>query len=625
MANELLELAVLLRFKEEGQNVLKESEGGLTSFGGAAAMAGTVAVTALAAAGTAVAAFAVESVQHAEEAGHAVYEMSEKFGLSSNSAAQWVIAGEQLGLTSDQISGGFKFLDKNIEAVNLQLEKGKGATGPQAEAFKELGVNVTDATGKLRDTDSIMGDVADAFSRMEDGPEKAGLAMKLFGRSGADLIPLLNEGRAATDGLSEADKKAAQGLADNAAAAQKLYLAHRELDVQVGALQNRVGAGLIPAFTAGTQALTGFLDYIEGPGIAGIQAFVTQHKQQFDEVQAKVQQVMSSVQELVQVALELIQAIWKARGEQMVKFVTDMFNAISAVVTDVINYIKDLIQLALDVINGHWDKVLGDLKNIAGDVFNGIKDLVSLALTNVLGSIDIFTGGAIARFEQWIGDTLAKLGGLKDDAVKKAQELGDGIINGIADAIRNGPGAIKSALQAAVGDAISFAKGILGIHSPSTVFAEAIGLPIIQGIAQGITGGQAEVQGALSAVSAMGASAQVGGAVGGARSGAGGASSGSSLSKRIADDEDRLVQIFTDEPKNREMLQANWLQLLKDLLEGRKTQESAFVLQENQFTVEQEILSAIYQMTKALSDLAQATAAAAAGRASSFSVGMRTA
>ena len=47
----------------------------------------------------------------------------------------------------------------------------------------------------------VMMQVADAFKKMPDGAEKAGLAMKLFGKSGADLIPLLNEG---ADGLTKA-------------------------------------------------------------------------------------------------------------------------------------------------------------------------------------------------------------------------------------------------------------------------------------------------------------------------------------------------------------------------------------------------------------------------------------
>src|SRR5260370_19399966 len=42
--------------------------------------------------------------------------------------------------------------------------------------------------------------VADAFAKMEDGPRKASDAVALFGRSGLQLIPLLNKGR---DGIRE--------------------------------------------------------------------------------------------------------------------------------------------------------------------------------------------------------------------------------------------------------------------------------------------------------------------------------------------------------------------------------------------------------------------------------------
>lgn len=51
----------------------------------------------------------------------------------------------------------------------------------------------------------MLGDVAELFSLLPDGANKTALAVKLFGRSGAELIPLLNQGK---EGLAEFDKLA---------------------------------------------------------------------------------------------------------------------------------------------------------------------------------------------------------------------------------------------------------------------------------------------------------------------------------------------------------------------------------------------------------------------------------
>lgn len=75
----------------------------------------------------------------------------------------------------------------------------------QLEIFRLLGVEFKNADGTLRNTGDVFADVADRFSTMRDGAEKTALAVKLFGRSGANLIPLLNGG---ADGLRRAADEA---------------------------------------------------------------------------------------------------------------------------------------------------------------------------------------------------------------------------------------------------------------------------------------------------------------------------------------------------------------------------------------------------------------------------------
>jgi hypothetical protein len=78
-------------------------------------------------------------------------------------------------------------------------ETGKG---PAAEALQTLGISAVDAAGKLRSTDQVMLEVSDRFQQMPDGAQKAALAVQLFGKAGAEMIPMLNEGRQAIEGLA---------------------------------------------------------------------------------------------------------------------------------------------------------------------------------------------------------------------------------------------------------------------------------------------------------------------------------------------------------------------------------------------------------------------------------------
>lgn len=66
-----------------------------------------------------------------------------------------------------------------------------GLSGKEAaKMFYELGVRVTDTTGKLRNPADVMLDLADAITKIPEEGRRADAAMKLMGRGGAELIPM---------------------------------------------------------------------------------------------------------------------------------------------------------------------------------------------------------------------------------------------------------------------------------------------------------------------------------------------------------------------------------------------------------------------------------------------------
>lgn len=91
-----------------------------------------------------------------------------------------------------------------LEAAMVKLNKELGGGG---KAFVQLGVKVKDSSGALRSNVAVLMDTADAFAKMPDGVAKTALAIDLFGKSGAQLIPMLNEGSQGLRDMNElADK-----------------------------------------------------------------------------------------------------------------------------------------------------------------------------------------------------------------------------------------------------------------------------------------------------------------------------------------------------------------------------------------------------------------------------------
>lgn len=127
----------------------------------------------------------------------ALYQLSQKTGATVTELAKLKGVSEALHVDFGTVTIGLKKL-----AVNMVDAAGGGAD--MSATFKALKINVRDANGQIRPTGDVMKDLADRFEKMKDGPVKAALAVKLFGRAGVDLIPVLNEGSSGINAFSTA-------------------------------------------------------------------------------------------------------------------------------------------------------------------------------------------------------------------------------------------------------------------------------------------------------------------------------------------------------------------------------------------------------------------------------------
>ena len=133
------------------------------------------------------------------------------------------------------------------EVAKAMSKLAKGVVDPASkanEALKSIGVSSTDAQGKIRGVDAIMLDLADKFSKMPDGVEKTALAMEIFGKSGANIIPMLNEGKAALNGYSATISK------ELAEAADKFNDSINKVTAKISGPFNEAITALLPTITA---------------------------------------------------------------------------------------------------------------------------------------------------------------------------------------------------------------------------------------------------------------------------------------------------------------------------------------------------------------------------------------
>lgn len=181
---------IVITAKDYTRAAINSALGGLQSITAAAARIPIIG-TALTAAfsGAAITAGVKSIIDGADSLNKA----SQKYGVAVEQLSALGYAGKLADVSLEAIGQGLKKLSTNM------LDTAAG-TGEAKEAFKALGVDVKNADGSLKSSDTVLGEIADRFAGMEDGAGKTALAVKLFGRAGADLIPLLNQG---SKGLAE--------------------------------------------------------------------------------------------------------------------------------------------------------------------------------------------------------------------------------------------------------------------------------------------------------------------------------------------------------------------------------------------------------------------------------------
>ena len=112
--------------------------------------------------------------------------MSKVYGIGTDELQKYAAAADLVDVSVETIAGSHTKLKRNM------MSAAQGSK-TQAEAFKALGVSVTDANGNLRDGDEVWQEVIQSLGKMENETERDALAMQLMGKSASELNPLIED------------------------------------------------------------------------------------------------------------------------------------------------------------------------------------------------------------------------------------------------------------------------------------------------------------------------------------------------------------------------------------------------------------------------------------------------
>lgn len=185
-------------------------------------------------------------VKHTIDSAYHLNDLSKRTGVSVEDLSKLSFAAKQSGVDLEGLAGGLRKFNNAI------AEAAGNAKSDAAVAFRAMGVELKDVNGNLKPTNELLSQVATKFATYRDGANKGAIATALFGKTGTDLIPLLNEG---ADGLArmgdQAQKAGAVISGDTARAADEFKDKLGQLKLTlIDGFGNQLTAKLLPSLNA---------------------------------------------------------------------------------------------------------------------------------------------------------------------------------------------------------------------------------------------------------------------------------------------------------------------------------------------------------------------------------------
>ena len=279
---------------------------------------------------------------------------AQKAGIGVEAFSGLVLSAELADVSMEQLGVSLGKLSKNM------VDTSKG-TGEAQATFQALGISVTDSNGKLKDAGTVLTEIAGKFANSADGAGKTAAAIALLGRSGKDLIPLLNAG---ADGLEEMRKTAENmGLviSENTAASVEHFNDNLKILAKTKeGIVNLVIQGVIPALVRLSDQ---FVENAkDGSFIQQAAGFVIT---EFKGLVVATYELVAAFTGLVQIG-EAIKTLWDTRN-------TELFNTALTNLQTLVKQFPQTLQDARDAANGLFSTLTVEGKKGVEDIDTGIS------------------------------------------------------------------------------------------------------------------------------------------------------------------------------------------------------------------------------------------------------------
>lgn len=475
--------------REAGEKAEKAS-GGWTVLKGTLA---DLAASAIKTAASAISDTAQEMITGAAEYGDTIDKMSQKMGMSSDAYQEWDFVLQHCGASIESLKPAMKTLATAAENGS--------------DAFAQLGISQEQIAGMSQE--QLFDATIAGLQNVTDETQRTYLAGKLLGKGATELGPLLN-----TSADDVADMRAQVhdlgGVmgSDAVKAAAAYQDSLQNMQYAFSGLKNNISGELLPTLTlimdGITKMLTGGGDEVAaavGDLVVSLSGQLTAQAPRMMSVAltfiaALVTGLLSALPDLTGTSVELVGALLLGIADQLPGIITAAMSALLGIVDKITSpesitlLIQAAMQLMLALARGLIaaipqliDAVPGIITNLVESFYAMLPEIIGVGIEIViaLASGLVSNAGHIIAAVPRLVETIVR-GFLA--AVKSYWDIGKSIVDGIRQGIVEQWERLKSDVSHLFTGLVDWIKKLLGIHSPSRVFAD-IGQNMAAGIGDG--------------------------------------------------------------------------------------------------------------------------------------------
>lgn len=435
--------------------------------------------------------------------------LAKQTGISTEDLQKYQYAADRIDVSVDTLTGSMSKLTRNMNSA-------KKGTGAASDAFKKLGIKVTDSEGKLRDNEDVFVEAINALGRIRNETERDAIAMEIFGKSAQDLNPLILGGADALEQLGQEAEDA--GIILSQESIDKLNGVADAMDTLKASFE---GAGHLfsvefaEPIAAAVDLVTGYIQQITsafdgtfesisttlGAVLNDFSDKIIEYLPEainlgMDLLMALVEGLVSQLPTLMETAVQIIVTITNSLSQHLPELIPVAVEAIITLVETLIDNIDLLvdasIQLMTSLARGLIDALpilIDKAPTLVESLCNALIDnspKMGEASTELVGQL---VQGLIQNAWQlnkacWkivetILDSFINL--YKQDYLSIGRRIVEGIWEGMSDKT-------KWLINKIVGwfnNVVAAVKNFLGIASPSKLFANEVGAMMAEGVAVG--------------------------------------------------------------------------------------------------------------------------------------------